>query len=91
MMGIDAEQAQDQFGFLWDAFTFGGPPQGANDSAPLLRGFPGQLVRTAGVVRAFGWRCGMGHPCPETAGKRWNQEACSTMASPTGSQQCSAT
>lgn len=27
-------------------------------------------ARVAGVVRAFGGMCSMGHPCPEAAGKR---------------------
>jgi len=30
-------------------------------------------ARVAGVVRAFVWMCRMGHPCPETAGQRWNR------------------
>ena len=30
-------------------------------------------ARVAGVVRAFGWMCSMGHPCPEAAGKRWDR------------------
>lgn len=30
-------------------------------------------ARVAGAVQAFGWMCSMGHPCPETAGQRWNR------------------